>query len=143
MKEYNHKQLGTLMIISLGLSFIFLVGFSFLFNYNLIIIILAIVLLASLLMFYSLNVRIEEGSIDIWFGVGIIKRKILISEIKSVRVVKTPWWYGWGIRYIPAGWMWNVSGFDGVELEFKDSKKFRIGTDDPFGLEKALKEKIN
>ena len=45
--------------------------------------------------------------------------------------VTTHWIYGWGIRWIPGGWLWNVSGLDGVELALVSGRRFRIGTDEP------------
>jgi hypothetical protein len=53
-------------------------------------------------------------------------------------VVKNPWYYGWGIRLIPGGWLYNVSGFWAVELQMKNGKRYRIGTDDAEGLAKSL-----
>ena len=35
-------------------------------------------------------------------------------------------------------WLWNVSGFRAVELVFKDGKRFRIGTDEPESLIRAI-----
>ena len=43
---------------------------------------------------------------------------------------RNSWWYGWGIRLTPHGWMWNISGLDAVELTYRNGKKFRIGTDE-------------
>ena len=34
--------------------------------------------------------------------------------------------------------MWNISGLDAVELEYKDGKKFRIGTNQPQKLCQAI-----
>jgi hypothetical protein len=34
--------------------------------------------------------------------------------------------------------MWNISGLDAVEIEYKDGTRFRIGTADPQGLLNAL-----
>ena len=43
-----------------------------------------------------------------------------------------------GIRLTRHGWMWNISGLDAVELEYKDGKKFRIGTNQPQKLCQAI-----
>jgi len=57
--------------------------------------------------------------------------------------VKNPWYYGWGIRFTPHGWLYNVSGLHAVEIELKNGKKYRIGTDVPENLEKAIREFIS
>jgi hypothetical protein len=46
-------------------------------------------------------------------------------------VVKTPWYYGWGSRLPQTGWLWNVSGLDGVKVQFDDGRRFRVGSDEP------------
>jgi len=35
-------------------------------------------------------------------------------------------------------WIFNVSGFDAVELIMKNGKIYRIGTDEPIKLESAI-----
>ena len=50
--------------------------------------------------------------------------------------------YGFGIRYVFDGWMWNVSGLDAVQLTLPDGKHFRIGTDEPKALEAAINQAI-
>jgi hypothetical protein len=36
-------------------------------------------------------------------------------------------------------WLWNVSGLNAIELTLKNSKRFRIGTDEPEKLVDAIK----
>ena len=48
------------------------------------------------------------------------------------------WYYGWGIRYTPHGWLFNVSGLDAVELELKNGRTWRVGTDEPVELLAAI-----
>jgi len=48
---------------------------------------------------------------------------------------------GWGLRYgmFGTGTAFNVSGNQGLQLEFVDEKKLLIGTNNPMGLSSALK----
>ncbi len=39
--------------------------------------------------------------------------------------------------------LYNVSGFDAVEIKLRTGKKFRIGTDVPQELEEAIRQAIN
>jgi hypothetical protein len=39
-------------------------------------------------------------------------------------------------------WIFNISGFDAVEIIMNNWKVYRIWTDDVIKLEKAIKEKI-
>ncbi len=46
---------------------------------------------------------------------------------------------GWGIRYgFSAGWVWNVSGTMGVQLELDNGRKVLIGSQRPAELKDAL-----
>jgi len=35
-------------------------------------------------------------------------------------------------------WIYNISGFDAVEIKMKNGKTYRIGTDEPQKLEQAI-----
>ena len=80
----------------------------------------------------------NEGAVKLRFGVGLIRRTIPLGRIQAAARVRNRWWYGWGIHLTPHGWLWNVAGLDAVELRLEEGKVFRIGTDDPEGLEAAL-----
>jgi hypothetical protein len=79
---------------------------------------------------------------DVFFGPGLICRRIPLRRIREIRVVRTPWYYGWGIRLTPAGWLWNVSGLDGVEVQCDDGHRFRVGSDEPNRLAEALRREM-
>jgi len=98
------------------------------------------VLIAAL--FSSLTVEVDHEGVLAWFGPlrGILWRRLPAAEIRSVQVVRNRWYYGWGFRRVPSGWMFNVSGLDAVEFELTGSRRFRIGTDDPQGLQRAVQE---
>jgi len=102
-------------------------------------ILILIFFIAALVLFYALTVGIQNNIITCRFGIGLIRKSISITEIQSVRAVQNPWYAGWGIRWIPGQyWLWNVSGFKAVELTLKDGKRFRIGTDEPEALVRAI-----
>lgn len=102
---------------------------------------LIVFILAS---FGSLQVRIDKTYLHIKFGYGIYQKKFLLHDIISAKTVKNHWYYGWGIRgwLWPRMWIYNVSGFDAVEITLKNGKTYRIGTDEPKKLEQALLQSI-
>lgn len=102
---------------------------------------LVLFILAS---FVTLTASIDEKYLKIKFGYGIFKKKFSLNEIVSVTSVKNHWYNGWGIRFRlwPKMWIYNVSGFDAVEIILKNGRVYRIGTDDPNGLETAIKRTI-
>lgn len=95
--------------------------------------------------FATLTVSIDENYLRIKFGYGIFRKKFSVSEIASAAQVKNHWYYGWGIRlwFWPRTWIFNVSGFDAVEIRMKNGKIYRIGTDEPEKLESAIKQAIS
>lgn len=86
----------------------------------------------------KLTTIVVADTVTVSFRFGWPKRVIQRSDIASVRPVRTKWWYGWGIRFIPGSTMYNVWGLDAVQLDLVDGRGFRIGTDDPDGLASAL-----
>jgi hypothetical protein len=89
-------------------------------------------------LFGWLTVTVDEEAVTARFGVGLIRRRIKIKDILSAAPVRNKWYNGWGVRMLDTGWMYNVSGLDAVEIEYQGGK-FRIGTDEPEELVRALR----
>ena len=87
---------------------------------------------------------IDKKYLRIKFGYGIYKKKFLLNDIMSVKTLKNNWYYGWGIRFWPwpKMWIYNISGFDAVEITMKDGRIYRIGTDEPNHLERAITKSL-
>jgi hypothetical protein len=138
--QYHHKQIGFFIIIPLIV--VFIIVFAQLMAtgvFHFILILILIFFFCVLTLFYALTIEIQDNIITCRFGIGLIQKRISLSEIETVKAVQNPWYAGWGIRWIPGQyWLWNVSGFEAVELYMKDGKKFRIGTDEPEALVRAI-----
>ena len=102
---------------------------------------LIMVIIAS---FAYLNVMIDENYLRIKFGYGLFRKRFELKKIISAKIVKNHWYYGWGIRFWPWPHMWiyNVSGFDAVEIKMKNGRRYRVGTDEPQKLEAAIMQAI-
>ncbi len=145
MQSYKHRQFGTLMVTGLGLGLIMMLLILFRTPpgpAKLITVLVSLLIFCSLLLFWSLTVEVKSDYILVFFGFGIIHKKISLSVIDQVNVVSTPFYYGWGIRPAPRGWMFNVSGFGGVELIFKNKERFRIGSDEPEFLANEIQKQM-
>ena len=94
--------------------------------------------------FGSLQVIIDGKYLRIKFGYGIYQKKFSLNDVMSAKTVKNRWYYGWGIRgwLWPKMWIYNVSGFDAVEIKLKNGKMYRIGTDEPKKLEQTILHSI-
>ena len=141
---YKHTQTGYLIIFVLVIVTLY---FGFIFTktgFNLIILAVMFFILFLLASFMTLNVIIDKNYLKIKFGYGIFKRQFILKEITSVKTVKNHWYYGWGIRFWlwPKMWIYNVSGFDAVEINMVNGKIYRIGTDEPKKLEHAILQAI-
>jgi len=95
-------------------------------------------LLVFALAFSSLTVTVDQDTLTWHFGLEFWKKSTARSEITNVRSVETRWWDGWGIRWTPNGWLYNVAGFDAVAVTTRDGKTVMIGTDEPDTLVSAL-----
>jgi hypothetical protein len=95
------------------------------------------------MLFGALTVEVDDATIRLRFGVGLIRKAFSLADVASCGPVRNQWWWGWGIRRIPGGWLYNVSGLNAVELILKNGKKFRIGTDEPRALNDFIQVKLN
>ncbi len=93
------------------------------------------VFLVIYLLFYGMKTIVNSDWIVISFGVGVLRKRIQVEKIESVKVVKNPWYYGLGIRFIPGGTLYNIRGVHAVELKFHNMQDVvRIGTNKPTQL---------
>ena len=140
MVNYKHTQIGYYIWIAIILVTILFGIILAQTGFILPVVILIIFILLILLSFSYLTVSIDKNYLKIRFGWGIFYKKFSLNEIKSVKVAKNHWYYGWGIRI----WLWprmiifNVSGFNAVEIIMKNGRIYRIGTNEPHKLAHIL-----
>lgn len=104
----------------------------------------AAILFLVCVVFSALTIRVDSEGVGWFFGPGLPRFKVTAGDIADCQRVRSKWWWGWGIRFHPWGsWLYNVSGFDAVEVSLKSGKRFRLGTDEPVYLEQAIKALIN
>jgi len=143
MKRYKHTQIGYFLLISYSAVILFLGYLNILTDFNPIALVGLSIMLIVLGLFATLTVTVGDEMVKVQFGLGVIRKRFLLKEIEAYQAVKNPWYYGWGIRYTPHGWLYRVSGFSAIELQMKSAKIYRIGTDDPKGLAMAIDEALN
>lgn len=96
------------------------------------------------LLFYGMKTTVTGSKITIAFGIGLIRKSIDLSTVQSVKSVKNQWYYGWGIRMIPNGWLYNIAGLRAVEIKRKDKNSvLRIGSKHPEILRKVISDGIS
>ena len=88
-----------------------------------------IIYLSIAALFYQMKTQVFADKIIVSFGIGWIKKTISIKKLESVEQVRNKWYYGWGIKIIKNGMLYNINGLDAVELKFKNKKAVvRIGS---------------
>jgi hypothetical protein len=143
MKQYKHTQIGYFLLVSYSAVVLFLGYLNIKTDFYPLTLATLIIMLIVLGIFSRLTVIVDDQMIKIQFGLRVIRKVFQLKEIEAYGVVKNPWYYGWGIRYTPRGWLFNVSGLSAIELQLTSGKRYRIGTDDPDNLAKALGKALN
>ena len=143
MEQYKHTQIGYFLLSLYSAVVLFMGYLNIVTNFHPLTFTALIIILICLGIFSRLTVVVDDQMIKIQFGLRFIRKVFPLKEIESYRVVKNPWYYGWGIRFTPRGWLFNVSGFSAIELQMTSGKRYRIGTDDPDNLAKALGKALN
>lgn len=140
--RYRHTQVGTLILAALIIGIFLVIFISSNKGWHPLGIFVISILFICIALFYSLTIEIDDGILKIRFGIGLIQKKIDLTEVKNAKTVHNHWYYGWGIRLTPHGWLFNVSGLDAVEITLSSGKSYRIGTDRPEELTEAIKREI-
>ncbi|MFW6324695.1 MAG: hypothetical protein ACOC0U_06480 [Desulfovibrionales bacterium] len=138
--HYQHTQFGTFLVSLFTFGIVLVLFLGMMTEWYPPLIAVLIILLVALALFASLSVEIREGTVHVRFGPGLIRKKIPLERIVDARPVRNRWYWGWGVRYTPQGWLFNVSGLDAVELLLTTGRRFRIGTDEPHKLAQAIQE---
>ena len=148
MTSYKHRQIGYLMVV-VTLCVTVLYGWIYSIlppeeNATVVSMVMGLVIFI-LISFSTLQTVVDEQHIHIKFGYGIFSKKFPLNEIVSAEIVKNRWYYGWGVRmwFWPRMSIYNVSGFDAVEVVLKSGKIYRIGTDAPEELLAAIISRLS
>ena len=148
--KYEKAQIGWLMIVlfsivSINLTICYLMKIG---NRPLpldVYIILMSIIVLVLLVFYRLKIRVDNLGIHIIYGIGLVYININPEKINHVRVVKTPWYSGLGIRVTGKGMLYNIQGSHAIEISYVKGniKTVQIGSNDALGLKQFIEKTYN
>lgn len=95
-------------------------------------------------LFHKLTITVTDERLSFSLGFGLISKSYLLSEIESVKPVRNSFIHGIGIKMLPNGWLYNVSGLSAIEVKFKNRKSVvRIGTDQPVNVSNYINSKLS
>lgn len=141
---YKHTQIGWLILaVCVGIVILFQLLPTPHAPRGILLPVITLVALSIVALMGSMGVEVDESLVRVKFGVGLIRKSLRLDEIATCRPVRNRWWWGWGVRLIPGGWLYNVSGLDAVELVMKNGKVFRIGTDEPLALSEFIQARLS
>lgn len=148
MTLYSERQTAWLVIVPALLMFLVLtVLYAFQLGDRPLTPVSYVLATATLLLMVALlgrmTTEVTEQRVAVRFGVGLIRRIIPVSDVQSSAVVTNAWYYGWGIRLIRNGWLYNVSGSKGIELRLASGRVARIGSAKPDELSRAVTQVIS
>lgn len=140
--HYLHQQFGWPVLA--GIFFVVVVVYVAFTNAGAALLgtLLLLIPIAATFLFGSLRTEVDRTHLRIRFGVGLVRRSWELRDIASAEAVCNPWYTGWGIRYLPGVVVYNVSGFDAVEIRTHGGKRVRIGTNDAAGLQRAIQARL-
>lgn len=139
--KYRHTQYGALMFIVFLMAGVLIAVVAVAIiaeGRTLAAVIMILGYLLGLGMFYSSTIEISEEKLKFWFGIGIVRKTFVLSEIQSSKEVDIPWYYFWGVKSIPGGWLWSIAPGTGVEIVLKNGSLVLLGTNQPEKLKQAV-----
>ena len=145
MRNYQHKQVGWVIVSCTGAVALVMLGAALFLQHPSAqqpagLLLTSVAVLLGGVLFSTLTIAIHDGTLCASFGPGLIRKKVKLAEIASVRPILVRWWYGCGIRLTPHGWLYNVSGWEAVEITLRNGRRFCLGTDEPEDLIRAIQE---
>lgn len=96
-------------------------------------------------LFYKLTIEFDESTLKLIYGIGLIRIKFKIDELEYIEIIKTPWYYGLGIRVTPKGMLYNIQGSKAISIKYirnGKSKSVMVGTPEPELLKRVIEENI-
>jgi len=143
-ERYRHTQIGwtlIVLVVAVVLAELTIVAFSSPQSTLALALSGALVAVVAVMLtlFSTLTVVVDDRTVSLGFGFGLLRREVMLADVTAARKVRNHWYAGWGVRIIPRGRLYNVGGLDAVELEMDYGRVVRVGTDQPDALLAAVK----
>lgn len=110
---------------------------------GLVLLVVPLILGLTVLIFATarLTTAVTPGELCVRFVPFFVNKRIPIAEIARFSPLSyTIWQTGYGIHYCRYGWVYNVSGNEGIQVELLNGKRLLIGTQRPRDFAAALRQ---
>lgn len=139
-ERYRHTQVARPSRVIFGILAAMLLGLAITTPAAALVSLPVLALLAFIgLTFTSITTVVTDRTFVHHFGLGFWRKTHALDDIVSAEPVRNRWWYGWGMRLTPRGWLYNTWGLDAVEIRLAEGRTFRVGTDEPRALADAIR----
>jgi hypothetical protein len=138
---YRHTQAGYVTAAAAvggGVALLFAIGARRKLPLPIYVAVGAVLLLAGVV-FSSLTIEVDDGELRSHFGPGFWRKRVRLADVEGAELAPSTWWEGWGIRITPRGMLYNVSGTGAVEVRLRSGERFRLGSDEPEALLRAIR----
>lgn len=89
----------------------------------------------------TMTTVVTPGELRLRYVPFFVDKHIAIAEIARFTPLNYSFWAtGYGIHYSKYGWVYNMDGSEGVQVELRNGKRFLIGTQRPAELAAALEQ---
>lgn len=89
--------------------------------------------------FGTLTTEVRDGVLRFHFGPGVWRVRVPLADVAEAATTQSRWWEGIGIRITAGGMLYNVATGPAVEIRRRSGRRFRLGTDQPEALLRALR----
>ena len=145
MQPYTHRQHSPIIPVVLAVTVVAMMGGLFMLPRGVdpgpfvAPVMVMITIIAMIAMFSRLTTNVDERGVRWAFGFGFPSGTIDAGNLDRAQITQTNLIEGWGIHWtIWHGWLWNVGGFQAVQIFKRDGSSVTIGTDDPQGFLDAI-----
>src|SRR5512145_1502069 len=99
-ERYRHTQFGHVTAAALLTGAVFCAYAAFVTGHWTLVV-AGLLTACTLVLFATLTTAVHDGQLEVAFGPGLIRRRVPLNQVVDVSVVRTPWYWGWGIRWTP------------------------------------------
>ena len=69
-------------------------------------------------LFCKMTLIVKASQVQIIYGIGLVRFKLQIDQLLRTEEIKTPWYWGVGIRYTPKGKLYSIHGTKALRIEY-------------------------
>jgi len=97
------------------------------------------IMVVILLMLARTQVTVSAQQVTMRFTFPVPARTNSVADVTQFRIIKVPWWVGWGFRMGPGRRCWRAGGTRAVEFERTQGPRFWLGCKDPDAVVELLR----